>query len=177
MYATLVLGVVFMVFVMGSVEVRTTAVVARQRSAVWRRALDVERWERMSDAFAVSCDACGGGLRVGALLHITSSWSDGTSDVAVERVTVVEPERRLCWDFERVPGGPYIPDLLLRTDRCILLEDGADGRTTRVTNYVRFSGPIGLPVGVARGGLIREAFGRWNEGLRRRCERFSLFGM
>ena len=169
----IILGWTVMVILLAKIESRATAVVRAPPRAVWKRLKNLNAWKQYNDAFAINVSTANGAVNVGAPITISSTWRDGSVDLALERITKVEPETRLCWDFESVPGLPFtVPDVLLGTERCIVLEPaGFGGSRTNVTSYNRFSGPLGVAVGLWMGSTIEEAFERHLDGLKRRCER------
>ena len=163
--AALILAWLLMVTLLASIKLHAEVTIHAPRKRVWKRALDMARWHRMDGApFQVDI---AGRPEVGKRITITSTWRDGRTDVSHERITVVEPHERVCWDFEGLPNLS-IPDWLLGTERCLLFEEVGDrGRSTRVSSYEIFSGPAGVMVGLLLGNTIQDGFGRWCEGLLR----------
>ena len=143
------------------VELKVEVAIRARQAHVWTHVSNMGAWEGFNEAFAVYGPK--GNLQVGSPIRITPHWRD-------ERITVIEPPARMCWDSEATPVIPYVPHLLLGTERCITLAQ-ASPHVTNVTSYERLSGPLGVAVGLWMGGTIKEGFSRHLLGLKRKCER------
>ena len=136
--------------------------VSAPRSNAWRHVLDMGRWHEWHGTFRIDID---GLPSPGKPLRITCRWPDGAFDYAPERITYVEDETALCWDYEG------LPDWLLGTERCIVLSSvmgGANGKSviaTRIHNYEVFFGPLAPLIALFRGRKIQRAFEDFNADL------------
>ena len=159
-----------------TMRVDTLSTGAVDLHAAWRLLADMGSWETFSTPFAVEVGR--EGVAVGTGITISCRWASGGADVSYERIVERSPpsagrEARLCWDFEaaRVAPGVWVPlGPLLSTDRCITLSSRAGRGRLSVSNVETFGGALGYAMGLAKGGDITEAFGRFNRELLQRLE-------
>ena len=84
-----------------TIEASTTVKIPRAK--VWRHVSKMKTWDRWQPVFSVEID---GAPAVGKTFAVTCHWSDGTVDVANEKIVTVERQRSICWVRRRV-AQPY----------------------------------------------------------------------
>eukprot|EP00466_Bigelowiella_natans_P002431 jgi/Bigna1/83124/fgenesh1_pg.102_\ len=107
---------------------------------VWDLIFNMNHWQDWNKVFSITID---GNPLPGKSFTILAKWEDGTTDLAEERIVTVDASNmRICWNYEG------IPDWMLSTDRCILIEESADdkGMLLRIRNYENFGGPLAFIV-------------------------------
>ena len=132
-------------------------VVDAPREEVWNAVYDMSSWASWNKVFSVSTPG-GGPPKLDDIVEITCSWSDGSTDVARERITEVAAPRQFGWQFTE------LPQWALATDRGVTLES-IPGGGTRVINYEKFGGLLGHIVVAFKGKVIKDGFGAWNQAL------------
>ena len=91
-----------MIVTLMSIKPQAEIVINTTRARVWKKVVNMGSWSAFDDRFQIDIPQRRSKVKLGDLINITSH--DGSRSQAMERITVVEPPPRLCWDFEAVRG-------------------------------------------------------------------------
>mmetsp|Transcript_5235 Transcript_5235/g.6957 ORF Transcript_5235/g.6957 Transcript_5235/m.6957 type:complete len:186 (+) Transcript_5235:88-645(+) len=125
---------------------------------VWDLIFHMNHWHDWNEVFSITID---GNPVPGKAISILAKWKDGTVNRADERIVIVDASSmQMCWNYEG------IPDWMLSTDRCIIIEERTSDRSPlRIRNYEKFGGPLAFIVIWLKGDLIKAGFEAFNVAL------------
>jgi len=114
-------------------------------------------------------------------IRITCHWPNNSTDTAREKITLIDPPHKMCWEYQEVPTW------LLSTSRCITITDEVNSRDDaqenasevthskpsaagatgilKISNIEIFGGPLAPIVMALKGFVIKDGFRLFGEAL------------